>query len=260
MENHPAWNIGAAVEYYKNCRNRPEDIYESERQFFFPLIRNNNSILDVGCAAGGIYNIIRAVNPNMKYVGTDVSEDMIVAARTLFAEGDFRLAAGLPFDFPDDSFDVVLALGVLNHVPDYQTFIRECFRVARRYCLLDLPRLVPHEHAFSIDSSYMILHSRFHESGNESVATKVPYVIADAAEVLSFLQTEFAASRILAKGYFGACDPSVTMPFDKVCFTVACIDKNYGSSDMVVDLPGTVLKRLEEQGVCHTPVFERLLG
>lgn len=262
IENYGAWDLNEAVQYYETLRNKPEDIYESERVFFFPLMKNSRSVLDVGCAAGGTYNIIKTVNPDILYTGIDVSQGMVEAARKIFPGVDFRMSSGDILDFSDNSFDVVIVLGVLNHVPDYKILIRESYRVARKFCLLDLPRLMPDEQQFDINKTYMVLRERF--KSNKRLAeteTKVPYVLADAGEVFGFMVEELQPKSIFAKGYFGHCDKSVTIPYDQVCFTVACLEKGKcGRSDIVVDLPDQIRQRLTGKNIRYAEPFEWILG
>jgi SAM-dependent methyltransferase len=261
LENYEAWDLKDAVKYYESLRNKPEDIYESERVLFFPVVRHSHSILDVGCAAGGIYNIIKTVNPQIAYTGIDVAAGMIATAKKIFPEADFRLTRGGRLDFPDNAFDTVLALGVLNHIPDYRQFIRECFRVAKKYCLLDLPRLIDREYVHALEKSFMILKNRFHSQ--EAVAegeTKVPYVIADAGEIFQFLARELKPQKIFAKGYYGQCDKSVIIPVDEVCFTVVCLEKGEGDkTNIILDLPKPIRKRLAEQGLSFTEPFDWII-
>ncbi|TAM37184.1 class I SAM-dependent methyltransferase [bacterium] len=259
-QNFKAWDLDEAIGYYEQLRNKPEDIYESERVFFFPLLYKARSVLDVGCAAGGFYNIIRTVNPKIKYTGIDVSEGMVDAAKKVFPGADFRVTSGKKIEFADNSFDLVVSLGVLNHVPDYRSFIKECYRVSKRYCLLDLPRLLPKSYTFNEADSYMVLKDRFHSNKPvEDKETKVPYVLADAAEVFGFLKDDLKPAVVLAKGYFGKCDKSVTMPFDQVCFTVVCIEKGRRKTEIITDLPKEIRWRLKEENIGFTEPFERIL-
>jgi ubiquinone/menaquinone biosynthesis C-methylase UbiE len=257
LENYEAWDLKDAIKYYETLRNKPEDIYESERVFFFPLVRNSRSILDIGCAAGGIYNIIKTVNPQIAYTGIDVSPGMIEAAKKIFPGVDFRFNRGGTLDFPDNSFDTVMALGVLNHVPDYPQLIMECYRVAKRYCLLDLPRLIDREYIHDIEKSFMILKNRFHSQ--EAITegeTKVPYILADAGEIFRFLSRDLKPKRIFAKGYYGQCDKSVIIPVDDVCFTVVCLEKGAGDkTNIILDLPRPIRKRIADQGLSFSEPF-----
>ncbi|MHC1791208.1 class I SAM-dependent methyltransferase [Solidesulfovibrio sp.] len=260
-ENHPAWDIDEAVAYYRTTRNKPGDLYESERVFFLPVVPDCASVLDLGCAAGGTYNIIREVNPQAAYTGLDVSPAMIDAARRLFPEADFRRTAGDVLEFPDNAFELVLALGVFNHIPDWKSLLRECCRVASRYCLLDLTRLLPQAHVYDAAQSYMVLADRFSSAGEAAAETRVPYVLTDAAEMFAFILDELRPKRVLAKGYFGPYSPSITAPFPEVCFTVALIEKGdgQGPTDLVVDLPRPIRERLTQAGIAFDEPFARII-
>jgi ubiquinone/menaquinone biosynthesis C-methylase UbiE len=86
------------------------------------------SALDVGCGPGRLASTLRQYG--MGYVGLDRSYGLLREARAVaddrYLQGD---AQALPFS--DDSFDRVLALGVLYHVKDWRRPLREMRRVAR---------------------------------------------------------------------------------------------------------------------------------
>jgi len=92
------------------------------------------SILDLGCGYGA-YSLALAAE-GRRCVGCDINMDYLKPART----------AGLPvaavdskLPFPDRSFDTVLLLEVVEHVPQIEAILKEAFRVARRNVLLTVP-------------------------------------------------------------------------------------------------------------------------
>lgn len=96
------------------------------------------SILDVGCGAGGNIKILGEFGG---VTGFDISEEALKFART---HGTFKnLVSGnaeyLPF--ADESFDLVSALDVLEHIPDDHRAIREMFRVLKKggFALITVP-------------------------------------------------------------------------------------------------------------------------
>lgn len=257
--NHPAWNIEEAVRYYQELRNKPSDLYDSEAAFLPSVVRGVESVLDVGCAAGGMRSILREYNSGVRYTGVDVSQQMVAAAKTLFPGEDFRICEGGRLDFPDGSFDAVICLGVLNHVPDWKNLVAEMYRVARHTVLMDLPRLVAHPLAFGPEASYMVLKDRFGKGGINSEETRVPYVLTDAAEMFTFLH-ELKPAQLLTKGYFGKYSSSIVCPESEVCFTVACLKKQGPVIDEIVaDLPTSICRRLQEAFIPHIGPFEVLL-
>lgn len=73
------------------------------------------SILDVGCGGGGLARALRA--KGAKVTGVDPQEAALAIARTRAPEADFRQAGAEALPFPDASFDRVVFLNSLHHVP-----------------------------------------------------------------------------------------------------------------------------------------------
>lgn len=91
-------------------------------------------LLDVGCGPGNITRDLAArVRPG-RVVGVDASADVIATARA-DAGADtavtFRVGDVYALDEPDDSFDVVHAHQVLQHLSDPVAALRELRRVVR---------------------------------------------------------------------------------------------------------------------------------
>lgn len=69
-----------------------------------------------------------------RFVGADISEGMVEAARTNFPEGRFDLLdESLLFPYSDESFDLVFTVGVMHHnpTPAKRILLSEMWRVAR---------------------------------------------------------------------------------------------------------------------------------
>ncbi len=109
---------------------------ENSAGYLLPHLRRGQSLLDVGCGPGTVtVDLARRLAPG-EVVGLDnaavVLEDARAAAagaglvNLRFLEGD---AYQLPFE--DDSFDVVHAHQVLQHLTDPVAALREMKRVAR---------------------------------------------------------------------------------------------------------------------------------
>ena len=76
------YGIEAAVSNkWKSSRNKISDLYKSEKFFFKPLLKKSSSFLDLGCATGGFYNILKRNKNSFKYSGFDVSPEMIFNAK-----------------------------------------------------------------------------------------------------------------------------------------------------------------------------------
>ena len=103
--------------------------------YLAPLLEAGMSLLDVGCGPGTLtVDLARHVAPG-RVVGVDAVEEVLEGARARataagvtveFVQGDVY-----HLDVPDDSFDVVHAHQVLQHLTDPVAALREMRRVAR---------------------------------------------------------------------------------------------------------------------------------
>ena len=89
------------------------------------------SVLDVGCGTGTTDRIFRPRVGTLH--GVDVSEEMLAKARDHDPDTEYRWYDGEKLPFPDESFDVVVTICVLHHVPipNRFRFVSEMVRVTR---------------------------------------------------------------------------------------------------------------------------------
>jgi ubiquinone/menaquinone biosynthesis C-methylase UbiE len=89
------------------------------------------SLLDVGCGTGTTDR--HFASRVRKLHGVDVSEEMLVHARRTVPKADFSWYDGEKLPFADETFDVVVAVCVLHHVPISKRFkmVSEMVRVTR---------------------------------------------------------------------------------------------------------------------------------
>ena len=96
------------------------------------LIENDIDILDVGCLNGNFYDFINTNKHKIKtFSGIDISEKLIEVAKKRFPEQKWKVADchSLPFD--DNSFDVVTALEIIEHIEEPEKMLQEMMRVTR---------------------------------------------------------------------------------------------------------------------------------
>lgn len=101
-------------------------------------IASGERVLDVGCGSGAVTReIARRVGSRGLAVGVDPSLALLTVAREL-AQGagvgdrvEFREGNALRLPFPDNSFDAVVCVTVLSHVPRGEAAIPELVRVLR---------------------------------------------------------------------------------------------------------------------------------
>jgi SAM-dependent methyltransferase len=76
-------------------------------------VRDDSSILDVGCGQGDLYGFLGASGYSVQYTGVDLSPEMITSARERFPAADFILGDVLETDL--DMHDFVLASGLFDY-------------------------------------------------------------------------------------------------------------------------------------------------
>ena len=96
------------------------------------------TVLEVGMGEGEIAARVRARYPDATIVGIDLPDaDLASAWSDKRIMGAFADITQLPF--PSGQFDLVLAIEVLEHVPDPDAALREIARVGRGSFLLSVP-------------------------------------------------------------------------------------------------------------------------
>ena len=93
-----------------------------------------NTILDLGCGYGA-YSLALAAE-GRKCIGSDINMNYLAAAS---ASGLPVVAVDSELPYPDRSFDTVMLLEVIEHVPKLEGILKEAFRVARRNVLVTVP-------------------------------------------------------------------------------------------------------------------------
>jgi SAM-dependent methyltransferase len=123
----------AVKDYYEDLWERlPEDLappdLEIRREFLLAGIRVGDRALDLGCGAGSFTAVL--ADAGAAAVGVEVAEAALSRARARNPSLDFRLApidGALPL--VDNSFDVVWASEVIEHVADTARWLSEVRRV-----------------------------------------------------------------------------------------------------------------------------------
>ena len=88
-----------------------------------------DSVLDVGCGTGDFAQLFDPART--RYLGIDISEQMIAESRRLFPAHQFKVADGDAIEAADESVDLVLSIGVLEYLPDPVNHLKELARVTK---------------------------------------------------------------------------------------------------------------------------------
>ena len=232
MNSSKAWSESSAIDYYSRRRHEVSDLYPSEKVFLPRVLFPGAKVLDVGCASGGFYNIMRSLEPRIEYTGIDIAEPAIELAKEMYPEARFQVTGGLEIPFDDNSFDIVHCTSVLVVEPRYKEVLAEMYRVSNRFVLVDMRLLKDIGDYQDLEQSYYRI-----QFDHEVEQAKVPYVVSDADDVANFMVgLEPRPKALRATGYFHEVTPMADTAFDRVCMTIFLIQKGD---------PGTIDTELE---------------
>lgn len=104
---------------------------ENSAAYLIPHLRSGVSILDVGCGPGTITVDLAARVAPGTVVGVDPVQAVIDEAAELDGLAEFRVGDVSALDVDDDTFDIVHAHQVLQHLDDPVAALREMRRVTK---------------------------------------------------------------------------------------------------------------------------------
>lgn len=97
---------------------------------------SNHTLLDIGCGDGLLLSLVKERDIVAK--GLDISEKAVEKARAKGLDvAVYDTDGSIPF--PDNTFDVVVMLDVLEHVYTPEALLREAARVSKRWVIVGVP-------------------------------------------------------------------------------------------------------------------------
>ncbi len=226
VDEQQAWSSPESLDYYRRHRQSPEELYPSERYFLPDVLRQVDSMLDVGCAAGGFSEVARALNPRVRYVGVDIAPAFVETARAEHPHAEFVLGDGLRFATPPGSFDLAHASGVLHLNLRYRDIIAAMWQQTRRFLLCDLRLTTAAPEVGRMESPF-----------GEARSTSLPYVVLtvdDATEMFRALDPPPA--RVSIKGYRHHASAHAKLENPDVLMAFVLAEKVSGSTATTFDI------------------------
>ncbi|MDJ0730413.1 MAG: class I SAM-dependent methyltransferase [Crocosphaera sp.] len=132
-------------EYYKETASHYDDMHIKANDEHFVALKNSlpilklltpTSILDVGCGTGRALSWYEQQINHLKLTGIDPSADLLEKASQRLPNAEFIEGSGEKLPFQDNSFDLVVATGIMHHVEEPDRCIREMFRTAKKAVLI----------------------------------------------------------------------------------------------------------------------------
>lgn len=124
-------------------REGPEEILAAHLDLMRKHLDKNKTVLDIGCGLGQLtYELAKY---SKKVYGIDPSDYNVELAwkRNNSSNIEYLKGDGTNLEFEDNKFDIIVSSEVIEHVRDFDKFISEIYRVAKKgaICSISSPNL-----------------------------------------------------------------------------------------------------------------------
>lgn len=129
--------------YSKHINSNPvqkkliDNFYNQVYRLLKPL--KLNSILDVGCGEGITLSKFEKERIGKKLFGIDYSDDALKIGKKIYPHLNLKKGNIYNIKEKDNSFDLVMATEVLEHLDDPEGALKELIRVSKKYVMLSVP-------------------------------------------------------------------------------------------------------------------------
>lgn len=245
MKKNIRYKSKQLVEFYKDNRQKWEDLYPSEKKVFEKLAFGGKSlgdVLDVGCACGGLGTALREKNLISSYVGIDINKNVISWAKKNFKEKPlFYFIEGdiVEDNINEEFFDTVVSLSCADWNIQTEKIVKACWaRVKLGGNLVISLRLTDEKGVNDICKSFQFVNF----SGKEKKPETANYVVLNLKDALAMFKGLKPSPRTIdSYGYWGKPSSTAVTPFKKIVFSVFYLQKGpkgfKGRAEVKCDLP-----------------------
>jgi len=212
------------AEYFSKNRISFAELYDSEKAIFSGLdINKETTLLDGGCACGGLGLALNNEFGLLDYTGIDLNQLAIQMASSVYPDGRYicgDVKATCEHILKDIEYDIVCSLscidwndGFYETLPILWTKVKPGGSLVLTLRLTNFPTLNSLTHAYQYINYGGLL------SGEIAHYTVLNY--NDALQQIMKLQP----SRVRLVGYWGKPSATAVIPYSRLCFTALSIQK-----------------------------------
>lgn len=223
-------------DFYKSNRMSYDDFYESEKKIIEAILNKSDkkSILDIGCACGGLGKALSEQFNISSYTGIDINKEAID-----WAKEHNKLPIQFDYIYGDilhlnpDKADIVFSLGCADWNIETKSIIQKSWENVKEggYLILSL-RLTNQKSINNINESYQYI-DFFNKNTTKEKANYVVFNIFDTFKIFNTLEPN--PSLVNAYGYYGKPSHSAKTPYNKLLFSVFALKKD-SNSECIMNL------------------------
>ena len=185
-------------------RSNLKNTENNEKKVLFFLKNKINSILDIGCGTGFIYEWIKKNYVKYSYLGIDIDKAAIKYAKKKYADKNFRC---LNFFSIKKKFDLILLFQLFYQFKNYKKVISKLYQISNDYIAFDARVKFNGSTILDKELSYFY----YHDSGKTN-----HYIVHNIYEFLNFLSNpKFNFEKIYLNLYKPKKITSAYLPFKK---------------------------------------------
>jgi len=222
--------------------------------FLGELDLKNKKILDLGCAAGDMFNALTEKFISLEYVGIDPDEKCINHAKQQYPKATFEAIDLMKNTYPDSSFDVVMLWNWFYMAPNWKEILREACRLSRQYVLFDNKLRLEGTTVIDIDCSFQY----YHESREKN-----HYIVHNLYELIAFFHVDYLnlkKASVYAYPYPGKTSAFLPLPLSHTFIGSVCLERYSNEESESVRRVGTSIEAAHNQFLAleiDVPGFEQ---
>ncbi len=237
MSENIVYQSEEILEFYSANRQSWDEFYPSEKWVFEKIAgeaKSLGTVLDVGCAGGGLGKALCEQYKLKSYTGNDIHYGIINWAKKnqqFPMEADF-IAGDIADLSLRQKFDLVVSLGCADWNIKTDHIIQSCWKKVKPggYFMVSL-RLTDREGINDIQQSFQNINF----TGDDQDPEVANYVVMNYREaVRMFENLSPQPSRIGAYGYWGAPSQTARTPYEQILFSVFYVQKRVKPVDAIV--------------------------
>jgi len=222
--------------FFKDNRIKWNDFYESERRIFSQLCLNEStSVLDIGCACGGLGIALNERFGVRNYTGIEISIEAAKTARILNPKA--KIINGDVLELSNQQlgvYDIVVSLSCIDWNVEFSAMLQKGWSLVKVGGEMVLSLRLTEKHGIDdINKSSQFINFEGKKEGEIA-----PYVVLNYHEWMKTAKSLPKISGIRGYGYYGSPSITAITPFKKVCFAVFALKKSHNEQDceIVIDL------------------------
>ena len=241
-------NVGVEL---KRLKAQVELFWDKEIKTYFNLgLTDGMNILECGSGPGCLTEKIISHLPNVFVTGLEIDPFLVEIANTQFQEKgleryEYFQGSVLEMEFPDESFDFVIARLLLEHLPEPAIAAKEIHRVLKpggKAIIIDNDFEV-HLNTFPYIPELGLLYdaycrARIHEGGNPKIGRELPSILKRSNFINVDIETIIAHSEVVGDEIFLRSEGSG--------IPAKLVEDGYLSKDILDRLTGKWYEMLQE--------------